>query len=229
MSNLRRWIAPALAFAGLSVGLPAGAEELELSEAELFFELNDTDGDPGIHASIDGGPYTELEIEDPRGRTIFEVEAKRRLRRQGLKQLFLESAEPDFDDLEPEDFFRRFPEGVYEIEIERGRRESEAGVELSHVMAAPASNITVNGIPAAESCDAEELPVVVAPVRVAWDPVTRSHPDIGRWGAVEIVRYQFFTEQDESCSAGHVAFRPLDRGPWLNFGGVLPLRRPTAS
>jgi hypothetical protein len=198
MSRTKQWVAMALAFAGLGLGLPAGAQELELSEAELFFELNHTDEDLGIHAAIDGGPYSTLEIEDPRGRTILYVESRGRLRSQGLTQLSLESAEPDFEELAPEDFFRRFPEGLYEIEIQRGSEEAEAEVELSHVLPAPAPDITVNTIPAAESCDDEDLPVVVAPVLVDWGPVEESHPDVGDDGDVEIVRYQFFTEQGDT-------------------------------
>ncbi len=169
-----------------------------LTEAELFFELNDTDGDLGIHASIDGGPYSKLEIEDPRGNTILDVQARGRLLRQGLTQLFLESAEPSFDELPPDAFFRRFPEGLYEIEIERGPAEATAKVRLSHVMPAPASGITVNGEPAAESCDAPNLPRVTAPVIVDWEPVTTSHPEIGRTGPVEAVRYQFFVQQGDT-------------------------------
>jgi hypothetical protein len=180
----------------LGVGAPA-IEALELDETELFFELNDTDGDLGIHASIDGGPYTKLEIEDSRGRTIFKVQARGRLKQQGLTQLFLESAEPSFDELAPEEFFRRFPEGTYEIEARRGKEEFEAEVELSHVMAAPASNITINGVPAAEDCDADPLPSVSEPIIIAWDPVTESHPEIGEPGPVEIDRYQFFVEQGD--------------------------------
>jgi hypothetical protein len=195
MSRRRRLLSLTLAVAGLGVAAPAPAQELELTEAELFFELNDTDGDLGIHASVDGGPYTELAVEDPRGRTILEVAAAGRLARQGLTQLFIESAEPGFDELPPEAFFRRFPEGVYTIEVERGRKEAEAKVRLSHVLAAPPSHITVNGIPAAESCDSPDLPEVSGPVRVDWDPVTTSHPEVGRPGPVEIVRYQFFAEQ----------------------------------
>jgi len=198
MSKTAGWRISLLTIAALGLGSVALAEdELEVSEAELFFELNDTDGDLGIHASIDGGPYSRLEIEGPRGRTIFEVEAKSRLRRQGLTQLFLESAEPSFDELAPKRFFRRFPEGVYEIEIERGRREAEAEVELSHVLAEPPPNVTVNGQSAASSCDADELPVVAAPVFVDWDEVTESHPSLGRTGKVEIDRYQFFVEQED--------------------------------
>jgi hypothetical protein len=177
-------------------GIAAG-EPLVLDEHELFFELNDTDGDLGIHASIDGGPYTELEIEDPRGREILSLEASGRLARQGMTQFFLESAEPSFDELSPEDFFRRFPEGFYEIEVERGRKEFETMVYLSHVMAAPADGILVSGIPAAEDCDDPNLPIATEPVLIQWDPVEESHPEIGESGDVEIVRYQFFVEQDD--------------------------------
>ena len=106
-----------MAIAGLALTAATPAVwAAEFSEAELFFELNDTDGDLGIHASIDGGPYAKLAIEDPRERTILLIEANGRLARQGLTQLFLESAEPSFDELAPEKFFRRFPEGAYEIE-----------------------------------------------------------------------------------------------------------------
>jgi hypothetical protein len=169
----------------------------EFSEAELFFELNDTDGDLGIHASIDGGPYSKLEIEGPREHTILRVEAEGRLARQGLTQLFLESAEPSFDELAPRTFFRRFPEGSYEIDAttEKGD-EIESAVVLSHVLAAAPGNILVSGIPAAESCDAASLPSVSEPVIIDWDPVTESHPEIGKAGEIEIMRYQFFVERE---------------------------------
>ena len=87
--------------------------------AELFFELNDTDGDLGIHADIDGGPWTSLEIEGPGERKLLHIVSKSRLRLQGLTQLAFESAEPSFDELDPADFFLRFPEGNYEIEARR--------------------------------------------------------------------------------------------------------------
>ena len=109
------------------------------------------------------------------------------------------SAEPTFDELTPAEFFNRFPEGTYEIEGETlDGEELESEVEISHVMAAPVGNITVNGQDAAENCDSDELPVVSLPVTISWDPVVESHPDIGTPGVpVEISRYQFFVERDE--------------------------------
>jgi hypothetical protein len=188
-----------MAMAGLTFAVsPPSVQAAEFSEAELFFELNDTDGDLGIHASIDGGPYSRLKIEDTNERVIFLVTASGRLAHQGLTQLFLESAEPSFDELDPEEFFRRFPKGTYEIEaVSLTGEEIEGTVVLSHILAAPVGNITVNGVPAAEDCDAVPLPTVHEPVTIDWDPVKRSHPEIGDSGPVKIVRYQFFVEQGD--------------------------------
>jgi hypothetical protein len=185
----------------------------EFSEAELFFELNNTDGDLGIHASIDGGPYTMLEIDDSKGRTILLTTASGRLAKQGLTQYFFESAEPSFDELAPEEFFSRFPEGVYEIEAKGLAGERfEATVELSHVLAAPVGNITVNGVDAAEDCDdVLNLPVVSDPVTIDWDPVVESHPEIGTPGEmIEIVRYQFFVEQGDVKFAVDLPTDPVE-------------------
>ena len=181
----------------LGAAAPA-VQAAEFSEAELFFELNDTDGDLGIHASIDGGPYKVLEIEDPKEFTILKITALGRLAKQSLTQLFIESAEPSFDELAPEVFFSRFPAGVYEISGTTYQGEEfEATVKLSHVLAAPVDNVIVNTEPAAEDCDDPSLPVVSEPITIDWDPVTQSHPEIGKSGPVKIVRYQFFVEQGD--------------------------------
>ena len=174
--------------------------EIPFDEANIFFELNDTDGDLGIHALIDGEPWQNIEIEDPREREMLNIRVKGRLRRQGLTKLFFESAEPSFDELSPEKFFHRFPEGEYEIEgttLEGDELESTA--ELTHVMPAPPNNIMVNGIAAAEDCDAAELPIVDADngVTISWDPVTESHPEIGKSGDIEVVKYQLVVEREE--------------------------------
>lgn len=172
------------------------------AQAELFIELNDTDGDLGIHASLDGEPWSELEIEGPGDRQLLNIFSRGQMRMQGLTQLSFESAEPSLDDLSPADFFRRFPEGRYEIE---GRAQAGGTIEgtafLSHVLAAPPENILVSGAPAAESCDADLLPTVNAPVTIDWDPVTRSHPEIGKPGRIQVRRYQLFLE-GEGVSLG---------------------------
>lgn len=184
----------------LSVAAAAApAQEIPFSEARIFFELNDTDGDLGIHSSIDGVPWKSLAIEDPYERTILSVVPSGRLRLQGMTQLFFESAEPSFDELDPADFFARFPEGWYEIDgITLEGLEMESRARISHVLPAPPENMRVNGIAAAEDCDALFLPSVTPPVIITWDPVTVSHPELGKPGPVKVDRYQVFAEQRKS-------------------------------
>lgn len=194
-TGLLTLLAIPLALGSLAAALSArqGQPTEPFAQAELFFELNDTDGDLGIHAAIDGGTWTSLDVEGPTN--LLRIVSKGSLRTQGLTQLAFESAEPDFEELDPKDFFPRFPEGVYDIEAsaqEGGTFKSK--VLLSHVMAAP-PEATVDGLPTAENCDALDLPVVVGPVLIDWEPVDTSHPDIGKAGSVTISRYQFFVEQ----------------------------------
>lgn len=197
-STLPLHAAVALAF-GILLTTPivAQPEREPFDVASLFVELNDTDEDLGLHAEIDGGAWTSLVIRDPRNSQLLAIDGKGPLGMQGLTQLAFESAEPSFDELDPAEFFDRFPEGAYTIvgqAQEKGRFASTAS--LSHVLAAPVVP-TVNGLPAAESCDEPVLPVVAGSVVIDWAPVTSSHPDIGASGPVAIARYQFFLEQDD--------------------------------
>lgn len=174
-------------------------DELPFDVADVFIELNDTDGDLGLHTFIDGEPWKRVAIEGPNGRDLLKVYVKGRLRRQGINEVFFESAEPGFDELPPEQFLRRFPEGIYEVE---GRalsgEELENEVMLTHRLPAPADGITLAGQPAPEDCDAEPLPTVAEPLLLSWNPVTESHPEIGRSGeSVEIQLYQITVEREE--------------------------------
>ena len=196
-SRLRGWIVvvACAASAAAAIAVP-GAQPgpRRFSQAEIFVELNHTDSDLGLHAAIDGETWTRLEIEGPRGLPLLELFSRGRLRAQGMTQLAFESAEPPFEELSPAQFFRRFPEGRYEIEARaQDGAEIESVAFLSHVLAAPPENILVSGMPAAENCDAT-LPQVHPPVVIDWDPVNTSHPEVGRRGPVTIAKYQLFVE-----------------------------------
>ena len=185
-----------IAFLLSTASIPSVRGAQQFDEAEIFFELNHTDGDLGIHASIDGEPWTDLEIEGPGDSALLNMVSRGRLARQGMTQLFFESAEPDFEELRPSDFFSRFPEGRYHIDAraqEGGRIQGSA--MLSHVLAAPPANIRLNNVAAARSCD-DPLPMVVPPVLIDWDPVTQSHPDLGKKGPVNVSLYQLFVERE---------------------------------
>src|SRR5687767_13068282 len=211
MSDMQHlWPALPLAAAAILVGGSAFAggnkngndngneQETPFDEARLYFELNHTDGDLGIHSLIDGDAWKRLEIDDPNDVRMLDVLVRGRLRKQGLTEVFFESAEPRFDELAPKAFFKRFPEGVYDFS---GRtldgQELDSEVALSHILSAPPENIRGSEVPAAENCDADPLPSVNAPVTIGWDAVTRSHPQIGKQGAVKIEHYQLMVEREE--------------------------------
>jgi hypothetical protein len=193
-------------------------DEEPFEEARLFLELNDTDGDLGIHGKIDGDEWKYLEIEDPRDRKMAHIWIRGRLRRQGLTELFFESAEPTFDELDPVKFFRRFPEGEYDIEgytLDGEERESE--VYLSHVIPAAPDNVVAGNAPSAslESCEEEDgappIPMVADAtdgVTISWDPVTMSHAArwagdedkiaLGEDGIIDVRYYEVVVEIDET-------------------------------
>lgn len=173
----------------------AGDDGEPFDVAKLFFQLNDTDGDLGIHAIIDGEPWKKLEIEDPNERMMLGIWTIGRLRKQGLTELRFESAEPNFEELSPEQFFKRFPAGKYEIGgLTLDGLELESTVRITHVMPAP-PQLRVAGMSATPGC---ENPLLVSePVTISWDPVTKSHPTIGKSGAINVVRYELAVEREE--------------------------------
>ncbi len=208
MMSHKTMIAGALALAFVPGAAIADDDEIPFSVARIFFELNNTDGDLGIHALIDGDPWKRLKIEDTKEREMLNIRLRGRLRRQGLTELFFESAEPPFESedpdevtLLPEEFFARFPEGEYEVEgktIEGDELESTARV--THLMPAPPviSMSDSDSGPAfvSEDCDEDPGPSVSDPITVSWDAVTLSHPDIGRTNEPIVVKnYELVLEQ----------------------------------
>ena len=194
-----RMLLPLVAGAGSLIMSPAGpaqeAGELPFSEAQLYFELNHTDGDLGFHGLIDGDAWKSLEIEAPNEALLMNVWIRNNLRRQGLTEIFFESDEPSFDELSPRQFFNRFPAGIYEVEgITLEDEELEAEIRVSHVMPGPPGGIKVNGRNSAVNCDAT-LPVVSEPVTLDWNAVTKSHPTVGTPNVnVTVLKYEVVGE-----------------------------------
>ena len=192
-----------------------GGIKIPFEEFIIFNELNNTDGDLGIHFLLDGGPWKKFEIEGPDGpneRTLIKVRARGPLGRQGGTEIFFESAEPTFDDLTPAEFFARFPEGIYEAEGEGLEGEEfESEDYYSHTMPAPASGVEVSGGEPdleGECANDEDVPhvSVSTPIIISWDQVTTSHPGVviddelvpmGTSGDVEIEIYELVVEDDE--------------------------------
>lgn len=189
-------------------------DEIPFSEAQLYFELNHTDGDLGIHGLIDGDAWKSLKIEDPNERLLMNVWIRSSLRKQGMTEFFFESDEPPFDELKPAVFFKRFPEGIYEFEgITLENEELEAEIRLSHVMAGPPGSIKINGKNAPKNCDVT-LPVVSEPVTLDWSPVTRSHPTIGTPNVnVQVQQYQVVGEIEREGEVPDVLVFSVDLPP----------------
>ncbi len=188
-----------VAFAVAALTVPTLAisdyDEIELDESQLYFELNDTDGDLGIHGKADGDAWKRMKIEAPNDRNLLNIYVRSKLRRQGLTELFFESAEPTFDELDPEVFFGRFPEGVYEWEgLTLDYLEIEGEVYLSHIIpAAPVVALVDEDdenpgfIPEGEEDAGDKACWEVSEadaadgVTIVWAAVTESHFD--KWSA----------------------------------------------
>ena len=219
--------------------LVADDDELEFDEAYIFFELNDTDGDLGIHGKVDGDAWKWVAIEGPDERRVMYVLTRGGVRRQGLTELFFESAEPTFDELDPEDFFARFPEGEYEWE---GRtldyEEIEGETYLSHVIPAAPVVAKVGGVRKNPGFDDEgdkecweDVRITRRGVLIDWDPVTESHFDkwsngaeplpgeekipLGDSGDLEDLAYYEFVAEIDDTEYKSTALIPPNITQWI--------------
>ena len=184
-------------------------DELLFEEVEFNIEFNSTDNDLGVRGFVDGEPYKELEIEDPDGKEIAKLKAKKSLKLQGFAELFFESAEPTLEEVSVPEFLARFPEGTYEFEgetIEGDEIEGEA--EFTHVIPC-GPDPTLD----AEVDETEET------VTISWtDPTTIVDPEYEGVGPVEcitpvdplvIVAYEVILESD----ATELVFKREAGGP----------------
>src|SRR5919109_3762993 len=108
---MRRKLAGAsagLALVAVGVGVAAaGARDettpqrkpIRLEVADLFIEVNATDGDAGLQMNLDGEDWRRLILRDPSGRTLMDVTNRGRLRGYGLTGMTFESSEPPFSEV----------------------------------------------------------------------------------------------------------------------------------
>jgi len=177
------------------------------------------------HGFADGDEWKELEIEGPGDRELMEIDVKSSLKRQGVTELFFESAEPCFPDdcdegdegLPPWKFFKRFPQGWYEIEVETlDGEELENSVYLSHKIPAAPEVVSIGDTPYVEEND--ECTVIGEPIRdveIVWGEVTHTHEDLGRrrdrpLGSNEVIYYEFVVEVDEEPWNSKTIIPPAD-------------------
>ena len=113
MRSARTWFTLTMATALIATHVPTTVVAEELDEAEIFIEINDTDGDAGIQIFLDAEGWKRMKVFGPDGRRVLRVAATRGVGMQGITELFLESAEPSFDEQSLEEFMALFPEGTY--------------------------------------------------------------------------------------------------------------------
>src|SRR3989304_7221687 len=111
-------LAPGVLVAAVALILGATAPEAwakKFAEARIFIEFNFTGNDLGFHVFLDAEDWKEVEIVNPNGRTIFEVEGKGGFGNLGMTELFFEGAEPSLDDVPLDGLLALFPEGKYKF------------------------------------------------------------------------------------------------------------------
>ena len=86
-----------------------------VKDARLKFEINDTDKDGGVQLFVDADSWQSMSLFDPGGQRVFTATTEGRMGEQGGTELFLESAEPPFNELPLAQLLQRWPEGKYAI------------------------------------------------------------------------------------------------------------------
>lgn len=165
---------------------------IEMGDASIIIEVNATDQDAGFQIFADSEGWRNLRVFEPRGRKVFHAMVEGGIRRiGGGTELFLESEEPEFEDLdELEDLIGLLPEGEYRfIARTTGNDWAVGNAELTHVI--PAGPALTEPLPApGEDCAAD---VPVGSAVIAWEPVTTTI-----WGDPEITiaAYQVIVEDE---------------------------------
>ncbi len=115
------------------VGLPGEAAAKKLEDTFIRIEINDTDGDAGIHVFLDGEGWDTIQMVGPGGEVMFSVAAEGSVGMQGLTELFFESAEPSFDVQPLEELLELFPAGKYRFRgTTKEGRKLKGNARLNH-------------------------------------------------------------------------------------------------
>src|SRR6266545_7346777 len=154
---------------------------IPFSNTKIIIEVNATAGDAGIQVFLDATGWRSLEVFDPNGQKLLNISASANgsIGKQGLTELFFESAEPSFAEQSLDELFARFPEGNYTfvgITVDGGKLNGKA--TLKH------------NIPAGPEIVFPSEGATLSPnaVVIGWNPV--NGPFSGTALPVTIVGYQ---------------------------------------
>jgi hypothetical protein len=140
-----------------------GAAPIPFGTANLFVQINATDGDASLQLVLDGEAWKSLKLHTPGGRKILDVKGKGKLKSFGLIGLTAESNNPGLDEFPLEEFKALFPEGQYVL-----RGKTVDGQKLV------GTATLTHDFPAGPVVLAPGRDAVVSPdnVVVSWNPVT---------------------------------------------------------
>jgi hypothetical protein len=133
----------AMGESALAKGRKKNAEELD--PVNVFIEWNTTDGDQGIQFFWDSDGFTRMMVFNDSGKKVLDINTKNSVKDQGLTEVAIESVEPDESEQTLEEFFERFPEGIYTFwgrSIDKGWLFGEA--EFTHDLAEPVTIDLIN-------------------------------------------------------------------------------------
>ena len=181
---------------------------IELADASIIIEVNSTDGDAGFQVFLDGDGWRNARVYDSNGRLIVKVVAANGVRNiGGGTELFMESSEPPYEDLDGmQELIEMLPEGEYYFLARTTDNNWATGTaELTHDI--PAGPEILEPMPP-ENEDECSPGVLVDAAFIEWAPV---ETDI--WGeeGIEIEGYQVIVQAEE--------------GPDLEFTAVVPRTR----
>jgi len=167
---------------------------VEFSAAEIRIETNSSDGDAGLQIFFDGEPWQRVRVTGPDGRQVYAVSNRNILRGLGSTELFMESNEPNFEEVSLPEILAFIPEGEYNfngITIEAANMEGSA--ILTHDLPC-GPELT---FPEEEQIIDPEIPLVIA-----WDPVTNKlNNETGECGEetnIQIIGYQVIVDNEDS-------------------------------
>lgn len=99
----------------LCAAAPAFAQ-IAFSKADLYFELNATDGDIGLHGLLDGEAWSAVRIVGPGGQfEVIRAVANDDSPEFGVTELFFESNEPPLANRSFAELLALFPPGQYDF------------------------------------------------------------------------------------------------------------------
>lgn len=117
---------------------PAAAQG-QITKSQLYFELNATDGDIGLHGLIDADSWSEAKISGPAGAfDVLRVSANDASVKFGANEVFFESNEPSLKVRPFSELLTLFPPGAYQFLVKTTANERiTARAELTTVVPCP--------------------------------------------------------------------------------------------